>query len=399
MTNSQLGKPAPRPSHVDENILSLHQLLDNYRAPYSDYSLMIARHLLPLDIAIYHHEDSWIVLTTLLARACQLYHKDPDSRLEEGARFILNHWITNDRHQRIIANQTYVWSSAAITYPQLLTKITGTITDHYLNLFLALSHYPEELAPGFRDTVTTLLDTWNQYYSVTPSDYQNIRYLYHEMSQSMDRTPDIIRVEQYLDSHRHEPPPWIIPAPAIAPASNNENATTDYHLPDDPISDLISYLRLKPTKHDYRVMMQTYQLAPLAQRLVMLYPLYGDSVSRDPECTELVELPPNPYGVTAEHLAYDREQFRRLGPSNGSSRMLDEDYLPDSCQICGNHLPPRYGLRFPLARGGWAGWYCSFACLEEEMVITQSVELSTDVLSRLTTFKRALFQYGIYDRI
>lgn len=385
--------------HVDENIIMLHQLLDNYRAPYADYSLMIARYLLPLQVAIYDHEDNWVILTTLLARGCRWYDQDPDSRLVDATRFILGYWVTHDRHQRIIANQTYVWSSAAITHPRLLTIITGSITDHYLNLFLALSHHRDDLPSGFRDNISTLLSTWDQYYQPSCDDYQAIRYLYHEMSQSMERSDDLDLVDRYLDDHRRERPSWMIPsssAPSFALSSLPS-------LPPDPISDIISYLSLRPSKHDYRIMMETYCLAPLPLRLKILYPLYGESIPLEHESEELVELPPNPYGITRDHLAQDQEWTSQWGPPNGinypgvEGRMLYQYSPPSRCEMCKQTVPPREGLRCPLPQTGWMGWYCSFPCLEEAILPFLSHDLT--LLPRLTTFKRVILQYGIYNQV
>jgi hypothetical protein len=375
-----------------------------------------------INVTIFSHDDSWTVITTLMAYASKKYQNATNehhkNRMKQLGTMILNHWQQHDLHEQIISILTYIWSADIITYLPYLVEITGPILLHYINLYLALNN---NLDNNFIDLIAVLLETWHQAYKITKDEYQNILQVLKDLqhnSCNIHQQNIIDKVQQYCDYIK---PSWIInkniPNNILKESQNLLNEIILPHA-----LQVIRFMNKDLTKQQELLVVANYSLMPLALKLKFLAPLYYDNIENLHDNNEdiLVECIPNPYGITKDHIKADINLLQFYGPTNnienctqsinnyqGPCRMLscycqdnntkgyynvngEMTWFCQTCIICESKIiQENYAVRQPLITGGWYGCYCSIECMCKDM------DNNRKLIPLVVSLQHQLTEYGI----
>lgn len=404
-------------ANVDQALLHLLMHFENAGTPFNINNVEAL--LQKINVTIFSRDDSWIVITTLLAHGSKKYQNASNehhkSCLKQLGMLILNHWQQHDLHEQIISIVTYIWSSNIITYLPYLVEITGPVLLHYVNLYLALNN---KLEDEFVEHVSILLETWNQAYKITKIEYQNILHTLQDLKNtSCNKYQQVLidNVQQYCDYIK---PNWIINKEIKKDVlKESQDLLNDISLA-HPLQ-VIRFMNQDLTKLQEELVIANFALMPLALKLKFLAPLYLENMPNEIN-NVLVECPPNPYAITMDHINADITLLQLYGPTNsiencarsinnykGPCRMLtcycqdnytsgfynsqgDLTWFCQSCIICNSKiLQENYALRQPLLKLGWYGCYCSIDCMCKDM------ENNRKLIPLVVSLQHQLSEYGI----
>lgn len=425
---------------VDESILQLLMLLENCSAPLLNVQEKCSNYLATLKLAIFSAQDSWDVLTTLLAHAAGKYQQA--ITLKQGhqanicillGRIILDYWQRNDTYEQIIATCTYIWSSVIITYTPYLVQITGSLMLHYINLYMSLVQDSNHsvLPITFLQQLNTMLDTLHQAYDCTVVEYHTIyttiQNLQSQHNDNNNQYTNLLtsRLHFYATNNK---PNWcknvIIKTEEIITA---QQLIQQLNLP-HPLQ-VIRFMNMSLSKEHEILVQANFAMMTLAAKLKFLSVLFlktednltDNSLELLSDAEPLVDFVPNPYQVGQNEIDADILLLQVYGANNslqectnsisnykGSCRMLtcfcqdntngyynaqgEETWFIHSCLICNISISKiQHAIRQPLLPFGWYGCYCSIECMCADMSNNRKL------IPIVVMLQQHLLNYGLND--